>query len=125
MGRYLYQKYINAPDTVFEHVYKVAPGEIVTVTIEKQDDSEAQLTMNQRKYWDIASIYHKKKNTGPRQLEDATAQLKQILEKAVRQRMIADVPLGTFLSGGYDSTLVTGIAQSISQEPVKDILHWL
>ena len=119
MGRYLYQKYINAPDTVFDHVYKVAPGEIVTVTIEKQDDSQAQLTMNQRKYWDIASIYHKKKNTGPRQLEDATAQLKQILEKAVRQRMVADVPLGTFLSGGYDSTLVTGIAQSISQEPVK------
>ena len=45
--------------------------------------------------------------------------MKRILKKAVTERMISDVPLGTFLSGGYDSSLVTAVAQEASDKPVK------
>lgn len=110
LGRYLYQQYINGPESIFSDVYKVQPGEIV-----KFNRGQIQKS----KYWDLKKVYHQKKGTGPRNYEDAKSELKQILESAVRHRMIADVPLGTFLSGGYDSSLVTAVAQSISEEPVK------
>lgn len=119
LGRYLYQQYINAPDTVFENVYKVDPGGIVRFELRKKQDAGIRLVKSEWKYWDVRTVYHKKRNTGPSDLDDAIAELGQILEKSVRQRMIADVPLGTFLSGGYDSSLVTGIAQSISHESVR------
>ena len=110
LGRFLYQQYINGPESVFEHVYKVEPGAIVKF-------SEGELTS--WKYWDIKKVYHEKKGTGPQNYEDAKMELKKLLEKAVSQRMIADVPLGTFLSGGYDSSLISAVAQSVSKEPIQ------
>lgn len=110
LGRYLYQQYISGPESIFSQVYKVEPGGIV-----KYQNGNLQ----KWKYWDIKTVYHKKKGTGPKDYEQAKHELKQLLEESVKQRMIADVPLGTFLSGGYDSSLVTAIAQSISKEPVK------
>lgn len=119
LGRYLYQNYISAPDTVFENVYQVKPGEIIKLQLKKQEGTETGIAIEQWKYWNIKTVYHKKKNTGPTRFEDATEQLKQILENAVRQRLVADVPVGVFLSGGYDSSLVAAIAQSVSGEPIK------
>ena len=51
--------------------------------------------------------------------EQAKKELKELLDRSVASRMIADVPLGTFLSGGYDSSLMTAIAQEHSRQPVK------
>lgn len=51
--------------------------------------------------------------------KQAKGELKELLKKAVAERMIADVPLGAFLSGGYDSSLMTAMAQEHSKEPVK------
>lgn len=113
MGRYLYQKYITSPDTVFENVYQVEPGSVVKITA-----GEA-ISLEKNKYWDIKTIYHKKKGTGPSDFNDAKSELKAILEKSVKGRMLADVPLGTFLSGGYDSSLITAVAQSVSDKPLK------
>ena len=110
LGRYLYQHYINAPESIFSNVYKVQPGEIVRFHL-------GEITKS--KYWDLKEKYHEKKGTGPQNYEDAKEELKQILKRAVSHRMIADVPLGTFLSGGYDSSLITAVAQSVSSEPVK------
>ncbi len=110
LGRYLYQEYLTGPEAIFENVYKVAPGGIVKYS---------NGTVTQWKYWDIKTVYHQKKGTGPKDYEDAKTELKTILEKSVRQRMIADVPLGTFLSGGYDSSLISAIAQSVSDRPIK------
>lgn len=117
LGRYLYQKYINAPDTVFEDVFQVCAGELVKLTIPELENMPLEITS--RKYWDIKTVYHQKKDSFRMSFEDALKQLGQLLENAVRQRMIADVPLGAFLSGGYDSSLVTAVAQSVSKEPIK------
>lgn len=119
LGRYLYQKYICSPDTVFENICKVSPGEIVRIVIDRPENGHSGLTLEKYKYWDVKTVYHKNKGTGPKDFDDALSELKRLLEDSVRHRMIADVPLGTFLSGGYDSSLVTGIAQSLSPVPVK------
>lgn len=110
LGRYLYQQYVKAPESIFQNVYQLEPGSVLKF---------AKGQIRTYRYWEISKVYHRKKGTGPKNYDEAKAQLKNRLEKAVRQRMIADVPLGTFLSGGYDSSLVTAVAQSCSSAPVK------
>lgn len=112
--RYMFQQCISEPDSIFENAYKVEPGQIVRFTIEQTGSK-----VDKWKYWDIAEVYHRKKEQPVGSYEEAKEELKDILRDAVRKRMIADVPLGTFLSGGYDSSLVTAIAQEASSEPVK------
>lgn len=110
LSRYLYQQYINAPDTIFEDVYKVEPGGILSFCEGK---------IQSRKYWDIKEVYREQKKKQVGDYAAAKSELKALLQSAVASRMIADVPLGAFLSGGYDSSLITAIAQEHSHEPVK------
>ncbi len=110
LSRFLFQQYINAPDSIFKNVYKLEPGSIL-----KFHYGEVKIW----KYWDIKEVYHKMQEDPVTDYEQAKATLKELLKKSVAQRMIADVPLGAFLSGGYDSSLMTAIAQEHSSEPVK------
>lgn len=110
MKRYLYQQCVNEPDSIFENVYKVEPGQVIRFKKGK---------LSKHKYWDIAKVYHAKRQEKVRSYEEAKEELKAILKDAVQKRMVADVPVGAFLSGGYDSSLVTAIAQEVSSEPVK------
>lgn len=110
LSRYLFQQYINAPDSVFENVYKLEPGSILRFCY-----GEVKIW----KYWDIKEVYHKMQENPVTDYEQAKNELKALLNKAVSARMISDVPLGAFLSGGYDSSLMTAIAQANSPEPVK------
>lgn len=110
LQRFLFQQYINAPDTVFENVYKLEPGSILKYHYGK---------INTWKYWDVKEVYHRMQKDSVTDYAQAKYELKELLKKSVASRMIADVPLGTFLSGGYDSSLITAIAQEHSGEPVK------
>lgn len=110
IGQYLFQLYINAPNSIFKNVYKVQPGEVLEY---RQGDIKTW------KYWDIATVYAEKKKEIITDYAECKEMLKAALLEATRKRMIADVPLGAFLSGGYDSSLITAMAQSISSEPVK------
>ncbi len=110
LSRYLFQQYINAPDSIFRDVYKVEPGGVLRFRA-------GEITT--WKYWDISEVYRKYAVQPVESYEEAKSGLKTLLEKSVAMRMIADVPLGSFLSGGYDSSLVTAIAQAHSQAPVK------
>lgn len=110
MARFLYQQYINAPDTIFENVYKLEPGSIL-----KFSNGEVSTW----KYWDVKTVYHKMQKNPVTDYKQAKSELKELLKKSVSYRMIADVPLGSFLSGGYDSSLISAIAQDISDKPIK------
>ena len=110
LNRYLVHQYINAPDTIFENVYKLEPGMIYQFCKGKK---------KKWKYWDVAKKYKEKKGTFQGSFEEAKEELKKKLSDSIGMRMIADVPLGTFLSGGYDSSLMTAMAQSKVKQPVK------
>ncbi|MDE5598566.1 MAG: asparagine synthase (glutamine-hydrolyzing), partial [Lachnospiraceae bacterium] len=110
ISRYLFQQYINAPDSIFKDVYKVEPGSILRF-------HKGEITT--LKYWDIKKVYKEQSENPIKNYEEAKELLKESLKKSVKARMIADVPLGSFLSGGYDSSLVTAIAQEHSDTPVK------
>lgn len=66
------------------------------------------------KFWDIAEVYKTNAADPVTDYEEAKKGLKDVLMTAMRERMIADVPLGCFLSGGYDSSLTSALAQEIS-----------
>lgn len=108
--KYMFQQYINAPATIFENVYKLEPGAILRFQY-----GEVKIW----KYWDIKQVYQEQVRKPAPSYEEAKATLKDLLRKSVKERMIADVPLGTFLSGGYDSSLVSAIAQELSDQPIK------
>ena len=110
LSRYLFQQYINAPESIYKNVYKLEPGAILRF-------SKGQIKV--WKYWDVKEAYEKAQTNPVGSYEEAKEQLKDLLKQAVAARMIADVPLGSFLSGGYDSSLITAIAQEHSPEPVK------
>ncbi len=113
ISRFLYQQYINAPDTVFENVYKLEPGACLKYSLKEENDISVS------KYWDIAEVYHRMRQNPVDNYDEAKACLKELLRGSVKSRMISDVPLGTFLSGGYDSSLVSAIAAELSSTPIK------
>lgn len=110
LSRYLFQQYINAPESIYEHVYKTEPGSVVLFL---------KGELRTWKYWDVKKVYHEAQKSLVEDYAQAKNELKERLRKSVKARMVADVPLGSFLSGGYDSSLVTAIAQECSDSPVK------
>ncbi len=108
--RFLYHQYLCGPDTIFRNVRKLRPGEVLRFHAGE---------VKRWKYWDLKQVYHEKKQDPVENYDQAKQELKEILTDAVRERLAADVPIGTFLSGGYDSSLVTALAQSVSDTPVK------
>ena len=104
LPRFLFQEYINAPETILEDVFKVEPGTVLTW-------HAAVSRMSIYRYWDVSERYEAMQREPVSDFGEAKEQLKELLRSAVRRRMIADVPLGSFLSGGYDSSLISAIAQ--------------
>lgn len=104
LPRFLFQEYINAPETILEDVFKVEPGTVLTW-------NDAASRMTSYRYWDVSERYEAMQSEPVSDFGEAKEQLKKLLRSAVRRRMIADVPLGSFLSGGYDSSLISAIAQ--------------
>lgn len=110
ISRYLCHKYICAPDTIFLNTHKVMPGEYVIW----QDGS-----LEKKLYWDIVERYQACSREPVNDYREAKRQLTGLLQDSVQKRLVADVPTGTFLSGGIDSTLVTALAQKAAGHPVR------
>ena len=125
LAAYLYQQYVPEPDTIFEDVKKLEPGMILRFCIgtagragnAQQEGCGSRI--EKLRYWSIADSYRKGIADPVTDYGEAKAELKALLQKSVKSRMEADVPLGTFLSGGYDSSLVTAMAQEAAGAPVK------
>ena len=108
--KYLLKGYINAPDSIYENVYKLLPGEILRFNN----------CITKRKYWDLVEIHRELSKNRTLDLREAKIELNNILLDAVDIRLEADVPLGCFLSGGYDSSLIAAIAQKkLKNKPLE------
>jgi len=109
---YMRYSYVPTPLTIYKGVYKLAPGSILTLKQNEEPVVEC--------YWDMASIAQNGLNE---QLllsdHEAIEQLDHLMNDAVSSRMVADVPLGALLSGGYDSSMVVALMQVNSMRPVK------
>lgn len=94
--------YVSAPNSIFENCYKLEPGKYLEFNLMTRS---IQLSS----YWDVSDYYKLPKLNIS--YNDAKEKLEKLLISAFNYRMIADVPVGIFLSGGYDSSAVTAILQ--------------
>ncbi len=104
---FLYAGYVPEPHTIYQQIDRLPAGSCAIIKNGKTT---------------ITSYWKPEENLKPHltgNFDWAKKELKELLTTSVRYRMISDVPFGTFLSGGIDSSAVTAIAQTISSQPVK------
>ncbi|MGB7042670.1 MAG: asparagine synthase (glutamine-hydrolyzing) [Xanthobacteraceae bacterium] len=112
VAAFMRHNYIPAPRTIYEGVYKLEPGTVLTQPWRSEP--------NISRFWDARSVARDGSHN-PVEGSDAelTEQLESLLKDAVSRRMIADVPLGAFLSGGVDSSTVVALMQAAKSGTVK------
>lgn len=107
---FLQTGYIRSPYCIFKHAKKLEPGSFLEIN-EKQE-------ITKWKYWDVNEIY-RTTMVSTKSEEELITECEQILKESFQLRMVADVPVGMFLSGGIDSSLVTALLQAQSKTPLK------
>jgi asparagine synthase (glutamine-hydrolysing) len=115
LSMYLRYGYIPAPHTIYQKIYKLPPASILTIKTDQDPASTSPIA-----YWSV----HETVENGqayPFDGDDNEAidALEKILTHSIGLRMIADVPLGAFLSGGIDSSTVVALMQKQSSQPVR------
>lgn len=110
LAQYFEFGYVPAPQTIFENCYKLEPGKTLEIDLESRESVEST-------YWSLANAYQENKYNGTYQ--EAKEELKGLLQSAFQYRMVADVPVGVFLSGGYDSATVAALLQQQSKQKLK------
>ncbi|KKO46982.1 asparagine synthase [Arsukibacterium ikkense] len=109
----LRHNYIPAPYSVYEGIKKLLPGTILTL-------NSGDFSSSTQVYWSAKEVMEQAVASERISLQgDVSEQLELLLKQAVKQQMMADVPLGAFLSGGIDSSLIVALMQSQSERPVK------
>ena len=101
---------VPTPHCIFKNCKKVNPGHFIKIDLKSKNKQEIQ-------YWNVYEYYKKPKSKISYQ--EAKQETKKILLSACNYRMVADVPVGIFLSGGYDSTTVAALLQSESTTKLK------
>lgn len=104
LGIYFKLGYIPAPKSIFKHVTKLQPGEQIVISSDNH------------KRW---RYYEPSIDPFTGTFDDATRQLRQLVKQSVHRRLQSDVPLGAFLSGGIDSSVIVGVMSELMDEPVK------
>lgn len=107
IGMFLQHSYIPAPDSIYQEINKMESGELLEIRFPYED------VVEKRKYWFLDTAVN------DINFLDGKRELKKILESAIAEQMIADVPYGAFLSGGIDSSLIVSYMQKMLSKPVK------
>ncbi|MEX0317254.1 MAG: asparagine synthase (glutamine-hydrolyzing) [Ruegeria sp.] len=118
LGQFVRYGYIPAPRTIYRGVVKLTAGTFLEVDLSRPPASAEQLAHSSRRFWSCEDVAANGLASPYRDDQTALNAIEDALTVAVAERMIADVPVGTFLSGGIDSTLVATIMQSLSDTPV-------
>ena len=117
LSEYLRFGYVPAPHSIYSGIKKLVPGSILRLLRQAAKPGELPVPV---RFWDLSEVAAQgssKPFSGS--AEEAISALDGILRAAVKTRMVADVPIGAFLSGGIDSSLIVGMMQSMSDQPIK------
>lgn len=105
--------YIPAPYSVYKGIKKLEAGSVLSLRA-------PFLEVETHKYWDVMQVAREGQNNIFKGTEaEAADHLEYLLKESIRQQMVADVPVGAFLSGGIDSTAVVAVMQSLSSKKIR------
>ncbi|MCI8994831.1 MAG: asparagine synthase (glutamine-hydrolyzing) [Lachnospiraceae bacterium] len=110
LGLFLYHQYITGPYSIFEKVFKLEPGHYLRMS---------NGLIEVKEYWSIKETLTHRVSFFEGDYQQAISELKELLLDATKLRMISDVPLGGFLSGGYDSSLIVSLMKELSDKKIK------
>lgn len=108
VDEYLANRYVRSPFTFFKNIFQLEPGTYFKI--------DKNLIINEVVYWDIPNEFNL---DGEYNEEDLADKFELELIKAIKYRLISDVPLGSYLSGGVDSSLITAITSKLKKEPIN------
>ena len=106
---FLKYSFIPAPKSIFKNIFKLEPGKLIIFNSEDK-------SFSQKEYWNIIDSFKENKKI---KVTNYAEKLEQILKNEISNQLISDAPIGTFLSGGIDSSLVTAIAQAVSDNKIN------
>lgn len=108
VSSYFSFRYPILDDTFFKNIYSLSPAHYIKISKNNMETVE---------YWNLASKF--KEQNEDKGEEFYISKLQELLESAVKYRMISDVPFGSFLSGGVDSSVITALMAKNTKEPIK------
>ena len=109
--QYFLHGYVPCPRTIYRNVHQVEPATTVTVHADGRTE--------RRVYWRLQMHNAPAGGSRPVTEQEAADSVRRLTTEAVERRLISDVPLGAFLSGGLDSTIVVGLMSRLMASPVK------
>jgi asparagine synthase (glutamine-hydrolysing) len=117
LALYMRHSYVPAPYSIYRNIFKLPAGSFLSLG---EKDLQIRQTPIPQSYWSLRSaveegLAHPFKGDE----RDAMEQLRALLNDSIRQQMVADVPIGAFLSGGIDSSTIVALMQARSGRPIK------
>ena len=123
--------YIPSPHSIYKGIFKLLPGSILSVKTEFPQTPPSSFTplasdkeWSPRLFWSLKELSKMAPN-GSLSESQEIARTEQLLIESVQMRMVADVPLGAFLSGGVDSSTIVALMQKLSAKTYSYIFDWL
>lgn len=105
LNNYFTFKYVPGPETIFKNIYKLQPGHWLRYDLVAR-------TLEIKPYWDVDYLEQ------PQTELSAVEHIDAMLKESVKMRLISDVPLGVFLSGGLDSSIIVALMDKVSDEKI-------
>jgi asparagine synthase (glutamine-hydrolysing) len=112
---YLTYEYVPAPESIFEGIQKLPAGHYLEIQLDGSAERNCTSDWQPQQYWNVQFSAE----TVKRSAHDYAHELRDLLKKAVARRLVSDVPLGVFLSGGIDSSSVVALMKEVSNEQPK------
>lgn len=127
LAQYLRYMYVPAPRSIYEGIFKLEPGCLLSLRGQAPGQPPGEPlpvpadwgSLQLRRWWSLATVVEAGTRAPVADEPQALAMLEQTLGEAVRLQSLADVPLGAFLSGGIDSSLIVALMQQQSGRPVQ------
>lgn len=118
LGIYMMHGYIPAPYSIYRNVYKLEPGTVLKIKCKLNNSTVCDPDIEE--YWSLRDVAQRGQNSLFNGSEkEAADELERLLKASIKDQMIADVPLGAFLSAGIDSSTIVSLMQSLSDRPVQ------
>jgi asparagine synthase (glutamine-hydrolysing) len=128
LNQFLRLNYVPSPYSIYTDIYKLEPGSLMCIRIEsfpeKFKEAPLDLPIKQKnfeisKWWSLDAVVESGVNNQILDIHQANHEIERQLKESVKLQSLSDVPLGSFLSGGIDSSLVSALMQEQSIKPIN------